>query len=96
MATYRVVSWNGIPSCVEAEAGGETARVPLSRRFQDLIDAVAMRTGATDGAAYLEGWQHGSPGERPGSARSVAEAVARELEGSFEEIVTRHLRPPSP
>lgn len=96
MATYRVLFWKTIPSLVEAQDGDRTARVALSQRFQDLIDAVAMRQGASDSEAYLEGWQSGPVCDQPGSPESVAEAVAAELEGAFEECLRRHLLTPSP
>ena len=70
------------PSLVEATDGDGTVRGPLSPRFQDLIDAVAMREGATESEAYLEGWGQAAETERPGDAETVAEAVAAELEGA--------------
>ena len=96
MATYRVVFWKSIPSLVEAQEGGRTARVPLSQRFQDLIDAVAMRQGVTEAEAYLQGWQQGPTSDRPGPAERVAEAIAAELEASFEEVLRNTFLPPSP
>jgi hypothetical protein len=95
VATYRVLYWKAIPALVEAEESGETVRIPLSQRFQDLIDALAMRQGLTESQAYLDGWQPGSPSERPGSARSVAEAVAGEIEATFDEVVRQALPPPT-
>ena len=89
MARYRIVQWKDIPSVVEAFDGEEAARVSLSQRFQDLIDAAAMRQGATDSEAYLDGWGQGPEQERPGAARAVAEAVAAELEASFPQLVAR-------
>ena len=94
MARYRIVCWKDIPSLVEAFEGDDASRRPLSQRFQDLIDAVAMREGASETEAYLEGWVQGPDVERPGGAEAVAEAVASELEGAFENLVARHLRPP--
>ena len=64
MARYRIIQWRDLPSLVEATDGEHTVRVPLSTRFQDLIDAVAMREGATEGEAYLEGWTPGPETER--------------------------------
>ena len=96
MATYQVIFWKNIPSLVEAREGGRTARVSLSPRFQDLIDAVAMRQGATESEAYLEGWCHGPVGNRPGPPETVAGAVAAELEASFEEVLRSTLLTPSP
>jgi len=95
MARVRIIQWRDLPSLVEAEEGGETVRVPLSQRFQDLIDAVAMRDGATESEAYLAGWAPGPESERPGGAPAVAQAVADELEAGFQDLVVRRfLGPP--
>jgi Virulence factor len=94
MARYRIIQWRDLPSVVEAVEGGETARVPLSQRFQDLIDAVAMREGASESRAYLEGWRPGPEAERPGSAEAVAREVAAELESGYQALVTRRLLGP--
>ena len=89
MARVRIIQWRDLPSLVEAEEGGETVRVPLSQRFQDLIDAVAMREGATESEAYLAGWAPGPETERAGAAEAVAQAVAAELEEGFQDLVVR-------
>jgi len=94
MARYRIVRWQGIPSVVEASDGDRTVRRPLSPRFQDLIDAVAMRTGASASDAYLEGWSRGEEAERAGSPDAVAAEIAGEIEASFEGLAARHLSPP--
>jgi hypothetical protein len=89
MARYRIIQWRDLPSLVEAEDGGATVRVPLSSRFQDLIDAIAMREGASESDAYLEGWAPGPETERPGDAETVARQVAEELEAGFQDLVRR-------
>lgn len=95
MARYRIIQWRDLPSLVEVMDGEHTVRVPLSQRFQDLIDALAMREGATESEAYLEGWAPGPEIERPGDADTVAREVAAELEESFQDLVTRRfLGPP--
>jgi len=91
VARYRIIGWKGIPSLVEAWDAERTVRMPLSQRFQDLIDAVAMRQGASEGEAYLEGWIPGPEAERPGDAQPVADAVAAELESAFADFVDRYL-----
>ncbi len=94
MARYQILYWKVIPSLVEAFEGDRTARILLSQRFQDLIDAIAMREGASAQETYLEGWQKGPISDRPGSAESVAESVAAELEASFQELVVKQMLPP--
>jgi cvfA/B/C family virulence factor len=91
VARYRIIGWKEIPSLVEAWDAERTVRVPLSQRFQDLIDAAAMRQGASEGEAYLEGWIPGPEAERPGDAQLVADAVAAELESAFGDFVDRYL-----
>jgi hypothetical protein len=87
VATYQIVSWKGIPASVEARDDGETFTLPLSERFQLLIDSVAMQLGVHDSDAYMDLWAREPAEERPGSARAVAEAVARELEDRFSSII---------
>jgi hypothetical protein len=94
MARYRIVQWRDLPSLVEAVDDEQTVRVPLSQRFQDLIDAVAMREGASDSEAYLDGWAPGLEAERPGDAEAVARAVAAELEDGFQDLVARRILGP--
>ncbi len=91
MARYQIVRWKQIPSLVEAWDDGETVHRPLSPRFHDLIDAVAMREGAADEAAYLEGWARDPEIERPGAAAAVADAVTAELEVTFPRYVELYL-----
>lgn len=91
MASYRVVRWREIPVLVEARDGDGAVQRPLSGRFQALIDAVAMRTGASESDAYLEGWEQTAAADRPGSAAAVAEAVAAELEAAFADLSRRHM-----
>jgi len=93
MARYRIVHWKEIPSLVEAADGDRTARRPLSQKFQDLIDALAMRESATESDAYLEGWGQSDWLERDGSPDEVADAVATELEGGFQALLTKRFSP---
>jgi len=93
MARYRIVHWKDIPSLVEAADGDRTARRQLSQRFQDLIDALAMREGATEGDAYLDGWGQGAWLERDGSPDEVADVVAAEIEKGFQSLLMKRFTP---
>ena len=87
MASYRIVVWKDIPASVEAHDDADAVTLPLSERFQALIDSVAMQLGVHDDA-YLEQWGV-SDGERPGTAREVSAAIAAELEERFPEFIAR-------
>ena len=96
MARYRIVHWKEIPSQVEAADGDRTARHQLSQKFQDLIDALAMRENATEGDAYLQGWGQRGWVEREGSPDEVASAVAAELEDGFQALLMQRFLPKPP
>ena len=78
------------PPVVEAGKGDEAVRVPLSGRFQKLIDAVAMQQGITSTDDYLNHWEKRSGGIRAGEPLEVAEEVAGELENQFDRIRARY------
>lgn len=95
MARYHVIHWKEIPSLVEAFSADQVVRVPLSQRFQDLIDALAMRDGASEAGPYLDGWGQGPDLEASGSPDEVAAQVAAELEAGFQELVVKRFAPPA-
>ena len=84
MASYRVLSWQGIPSQVTVTAAdGTTVSRQLPPSFQQEIDRIAMAEGLIDSDAYLESWEWSDPAEREGSAEEVAEAIVVELAESW-------------
>jgi hypothetical protein len=84
VAEFRVTYWRELPSLVTARDGGHTAKAALDPRFMIAIDEAAMRLGATDSDAYLEGWAQGDWEQRSGSPEHVAEAVAKELDAEYD------------
>src|SRR5262245_54197638 len=93
VARYRILHWKGIPSLVEAFEEAHLVRRPLSGRFQELIDTVAMREGAAESDAYLDGWEQGPEVDRPGAPETVAESVVAELEAVFGVLAAERLLP---
>jgi hypothetical protein len=85
VAEFRVTYWRDLPSLVTARDREHTAKAALDPRFMIAIDEAAMRLGATDSDAYLEGWRQSDWDERSGSPEAVAQAVANELESEFGE-----------
>ena len=72
--------WRELPSLVVAREGDAVTKSPLAPRFQEAIDEAAMRLGATDSDAYLDGWTRGEWTPAEGSGPEVCERVVAELE----------------
>jgi hypothetical protein len=56
-AELTIIYWRDIPAQVTATDGKRTARVQLTDRFQQAIDAAAMKAGLVGSAAYLDEWR---------------------------------------
>jgi hypothetical protein len=82
-SSCQIVYWRDIPAQVKVKAGGERASQPLSERFQEAIDAAAMRAGLIGTDDYLAEWRTVDAGERAGEPAVVAQAVAAELEAAY-------------
>lgn len=80
MAEYQILSWHEFPAQLRVRDGSDRIRVELPPRFQQHIDAEAMRRGLVGTDAYLEGWSWGPKTHRDGTAQEVADALAEELE----------------
>ena len=52
-----MISWRDIPAQVKAQHGRERAAAELPPRFQEAIDAAAMRAGLIGTDTYLEEWR---------------------------------------
>ena len=89
MAEVQVVLWRDIPAQVKARQGGERAARGLDPRFQEAVDAAAMRAGLTDTDDYLAEWRASEWEERPGTLEQVADQRAAEIEA---EYATERLR----
>lgn len=83
ISSYQIVYWRDIPAQVKVKAGRTRAARQLSDRFQEAIDAAAMRAKLTGTDEYLAEWRNGEPVEREGEPEVVAEAVAAELESAY-------------
>ena len=80
MASYRVMSWRGIPSQVKAsDDSGATVSTMLPEFFMQEIDRVAMADGLAGSDEYLDAWVWSEEMTREGSADDVAAAVVTEV-----------------
>ena len=57
MPELTVIWWRDIPAQVTAKEGRTSSRAQLSERFQEAIDAAAMRAGLIGTDAYLAEWR---------------------------------------
>lgn len=91
MAEVQVVLWRDIPAQVKARQGRERAARMLAPRFQEAIDAAAMRAGLTGTDDYLGEWRTGEWEDRLGTPSQAAEARAAELEAEYSDELLRRL-----
>jgi len=81
--TYQIVYWRDIPAQIRLRSPQGRISRPLSPRFQEAIDAAAMRAQATSTDDYLEEWRTGDSQSREGEAQLVADSVADEIEAAY-------------
>jgi hypothetical protein len=85
VAEYQITYWRDIPSMVVARDESDTFKVALANRFQEAIDEAAMRLGASDADAYMNGWNRSEWIQAPGSVAEIAEKISRDLEENLNE-----------
>ena len=77
-----VIWWRGIPAQVTAKEGRRTVRRQLDDRFQEAIDAAAMRAGMIGTDAYLAEWRRETK-ECDADLDAAVEAEAERLEAEY-------------
>lgn len=90
MADVTIVYWRDMPAQVIVGKGRRGTKLPLPERFEQAIDRAAMKSGAAESDAYLEGFRKAEPFAVEGADQDVAEAqVARiDVEYDLERIKT--------
>jgi hypothetical protein len=78
-----VVTWRDIPAQVIVKRGRETARAPLSDRFQMAIDRAAMRAGKGSSDAYLADWKRSE-------ARACSDDIEQEARAEADRLEARY------
>lgn len=85
MAKLIVISWRDIPAQVLVKLGRETAKVQLSRRFQEAIDRAAMRAGKASSGDYLADWKRSEPRRCGDDTHEQAAAEAKNIEARYSD-----------
>ncbi|MEL6913068.1 MAG: virulence factor [Pseudomonadota bacterium] len=84
MPEVTVVYWRDIPAQVIVGKGRRGAKKQLPERFEQAIDAAAMRLGAQDTDAYLAEWRKAAPYPVDGEPAEVADAEAARLDTEYD------------
>jgi hypothetical protein len=91
VAALILISWRDIPAQVIVKQGRETAKVPLSPRFQEAIDRAAMRAGKGSSDAYLADWKRSDPRPVGADLKAEAEAEAARIEAQYTDAELERL-----
>jgi chloramphenicol 3-O-phosphotransferase len=83
MSEFQITYWRDLPSLVTARDGDNVAKSSLAQRFQEAIDEAAMRIGAADADAYMEGWRRSEWESADGTPTEIAERVANDIETTW-------------
>ena len=76
---------------VVARNGDDVVKVALANRFQEAIDEAAMRVGASDADAYMDGWRRTEWETAEGTPTEVSEAISKQLETQLDEAALNAL-----
>jgi hypothetical protein len=83
VAEVQVVYWRDIPAQVKARQDRQRTARALDVRFQEAVDAAAMRAGLTETDDYLAEWRASEWEELPGTLEQVADLRAAEIEAQY-------------
>ena len=87
-----VISWRDIPGQVVAQSGRRKARAQLTPRFQEAIDAAAMKAGLFGTDEYLTQWRRETR-TCSQDLQTEADAEAARIEADWsDEDLTRLIR----
>lgn len=90
MAKLITVYWRDIPSQVIAKRGRDTAKVPLTERFQVAIDRAAMRAGKGSSELYIDEWRREARA-CGNDLQTEAKTEAEKLEGAFDDAMLERM-----
>ena len=85
MADVTIVYWRDMPAQVIVGKGRRGVKMPLPERFEQAIDRAAMKSGAAESDAYLEGFRKAAPYPVDGSDADVAAAEAARIDAEYDQ-----------
>ena len=86
MTKIFILSWQDIPTVIEARDSNGIEKVELSKRFSELIDLIAMKKGIVGTDDYLRDWKKKKLSSTNKTAKQVVLEMSEYFEGKYEEI----------
>ncbi|ALI54376.1 virulence factor [Celeribacter marinus] len=84
MTDMTIIYWRDIPAQVRMGRGRKASRAVLPERFEQAIDRVAMRIGATDQDAYIAEWRDVVIAVE-GEGQEAVDAKVAELDAAYDK-----------
>lgn len=84
MADVTIVYWRDMPAQVIVGKGRRGTKLPLPERFEQAIDRAAMKSGAAESDAYLEGFRKADPFSVEGADADVAAAQVAKIDADYD------------
>ena len=84
MAEVTIVYWRDMPAQVIVGKGRRGTKLPLPERFEQAIDRAAMKSGAAESDAYLEGFRKAEPFSVEGPDADVAAAQVARIDAEYD------------
>ena len=85
MPDVTIVYWRDMPAQVIVGKGRRGAKAPLPERFEQAIDRAAMKCGAAETDAYLEGFRKADPYPVEGDQADIAAAEAARIDAEYDQ-----------
>jgi hypothetical protein len=92
MTKIFILSWQDIPTVIEARDSNGIEKVELSKRFSELIDLIAMKKGIVGTDDYLRDWKKKKLSSTNKTAKQVVLEMSEYFEGEYEEIKSNALK----
>lgn len=84
MPDVTIVYWRDMPAQVIVGKGRRGAKAALPERFEQAIDRAAMKSGAAETDAYLDGFRKADPYAVEGEQNAVAASEAARIDAEFD------------
>ena len=92
MTKIFILSWQDIPTVIEARDTNGIEKVELSKRFSELVDLIAMKKGMVGTDDYLRDWKKKRLPSTNKTAKQVVIEMSQYFEDKYEDIKSKALK----